>query len=112
MNVHRSIGDNGLGSIKFRTQSQDDQAFRMAITPRKGQWLEVKNLSETEFEIVVRYKDDGDEEGEDASPQATLAAKSKNALLDQAAKLGVDVSPKNSKLEIMQAIREKQDAAE
>lgn len=111
MNIHKTIGENGLGVLRLRTQSQDDESFRHAITPRKGQWLELKDISDTEFEIVVRYKEDGVSSDDEETPQGSLASKSKSDLLTVAAEEGVDVSPSNTKLEIMQAIQEARDAA-
>lgn len=105
MNIKRGRNDNGLGFIEFITQDDTDEQFRLAITPRKGQWLEVEDLDNRRFRITVRH--DGDELGEeDETPQARLLGMTKQDLLDLAARKGVEVKPDMLKADLIVKLRE------
>lgn len=97
------IGENGLGWVRFRTQSGDEEAWRRAMTPGEGQRLVLNNLSPIDFEIRVEpcgpaSPDPGRPDDLDAAPQPEL--------LEIAAKSGVKVpDPNIRKADLIGAIR-------
>lgn len=51
MNTVRTIDGNGLGRIEMRTQNQEDEQFRAALT-REGHVLKVESVDALTFRIV------------------------------------------------------------
>lgn len=99
-----AISKDGLGSITFRTQTNDEAAWRDAMTPRPGFRLELQDVDVATFRIAVVADETAAATPEREVNPATLSPED---LATQAAIQGVAKQPGDRNIDLARRVTEK-----
>lgn len=102
MNWTTTVGDNNLGVLHMRSQTDLEQAFVNALTPREGFKLVIRRISPIEAEIACVADD---EAGEQESVPLIDQSPSNEDYEVLAAQNGIEVKPTDRPIDIAHKVR-------
>lgn len=95
--------EDGLGILHMRTQTDDEQAFRAALTPRHGFALMLREISPTEFAIACVPTADA-AASDTTLPPATAQSLSPEDYEVLAAQNGVEVTKQDRPVDVQHKV--------